>query len=265
MIQLVAAPGRLATAVDLALDRDRYDAASAALAPERASARELEGADTVLLVPPAGETSDDDGGAGVLTAVVDAALAAGVRHVVYLSVAGAPLSPLRFHAAVEERLDASPLAHTVLRLGIAADVLAPLIRRASVTGELVTPAAAGRLAAGSRRDYAEAAVVVAAQCPEHRVVGELTGASAFTMDDVATEIGAVAGRNVAHRHGEVADVLALLAEEELPPGPAQALARLLALLPSQALGVVSPHLAGLLPRPPATVREIVRDLLVGRA
>ncbi|WP_016700498.1 hypothetical protein, partial [Actinoalloteichus spitiensis] len=249
MIQLVAAPGRLATAVDRALDRDRYGAATAALTPERASARDLERTDSVILVPPAGETPDGDGGAGVLTSVVDAAVAAGVRHLVYLSVAGAPLSPLRFHAAVEEHLAASPLAHTVLRLGIAADVLAPLVRRAAVTGELVTQAASGRLAAGSRRDYAEAAVVVAAACPEHRVVGELTGASAFTMDDLAAEVGAVAGRSVAHRHGEMADVLALLAEEEVPPGPAQALAQLLALLPSQALGVVSPHLAGLLPRP----------------
>ena len=77
-------------------------------------ARALTGIDRVFLLTPSSEQAESQ-----QNALVDGARRAGVRHVVKLSQLaadpGSPVRFLRYHAAVEQHIEASGLAYTFLR------------------------------------------------------------------------------------------------------------------------------------------------------
>jgi len=97
-------------------------------------------------------------------AAIDAAVAAGVRHVVYTSIvrpeADNPAAVVPEHRATEEKILASGLEWTFLRHSIYADLEAGNQAAALATGQLVTNAGPGRIAYVARDDCAAAAAAV---------------------------------------------------------------------------------------------------------
>lgn len=131
-------------------------------------------------------------------AMIEAAVAAGVSHIVYLSFVGAApdatFTLARDHADTEAALAASGLAVTLLRDNFYADLLPHF---ADDAGVLRGPAGTGRVAAVGRADIADVAAVVLRAPHEH--VGatyELTGPEALTMAEIAARAGAVLGREL---------------------------------------------------------------------
>ncbi|MFW6773875.1 SDR family oxidoreductase [Nocardioides sp. CPCC 205120] len=154
----------------------------------------LEGVETLFMVS-ASETEDR---VDVHRGFVDAAVAAGVRHVVYTSFAAAApdctFTLGRDHFATEEHLRASGLATTFLRDSFYLDVFPLFVGEDDV---LRGPAGDGRVAAVARADVARAAVAVLLAPDDH--VGrthELTGPEALTLTEVAARIAAATGRPV---------------------------------------------------------------------
>ena len=111
--------------------------------------------------------SEDVDRLGQHRAFVDAAAAAGVRHVVYTSFQGAAADCTftlgRDHWATEEALRASGMEHTFLRDSFYADFL-PLM---ATDGAIRGPAGDGRVAAVARDDVAAVAAVVLADPGAH--------------------------------------------------------------------------------------------------
>ncbi|GAA4130144.1 SDR family oxidoreductase [Nocardioides fonticola] len=131
-------------------------------------------------------------------AMVEAAAAAGVAHVVYLSFVGAApdatFTLARDHADTEAALAASGLAITLLRDNFYADLLPHF---ADDAGVLRGPAGTGRVAAVGRADVADVAAAVLRAPHEHvGAVYELSGPEALTMDEIAARAGAVLGRDL---------------------------------------------------------------------
>lgn len=133
------------------------------------------------------------------TALVDAAAAAGVQHVVALSVMGAdaqaPISFARWHAAIDEHLAASGLGSTILRSAgfMQVHLLPPT---AATEGRWYGMTGNGAHAFVDVRDVAEvAATVLAAEDPEPGVL-EVTGPVAISMPEAARVYGQVIGRMV---------------------------------------------------------------------
>ncbi len=138
----------------------------------------LHGVDTVLMVS-ASETPDR---VDQHRTFVDAAAAAGVRHVVYVSFYGAApdvtFTLARDHWATEEHLRATGLAFTFLRDNLYADFF-PMMTGAD--GVIRGPAGDGRVAAVAQDDIADAAVVVLRDPGSHAgCTYELTGPQALT-------------------------------------------------------------------------------------
>lgn len=127
-------------------------------------------------------------------ALIDAAVAAGVRHVAYTSFLGAApdatFTLARDHWATEEHLRASGLSWTFLRDGLYADFL-PMM---TVEGAIRGPAGDGRVAAVAQDDIADvAAVVLTDPGPHAGATYDLTGPEALTLDEVAHVVSEVTG------------------------------------------------------------------------
>ena len=131
-------------------------------------------------------------------AFVDAAAAAGVRHIVYTSFFGAApdatFTLARDHFATEERLAASGMGHTFLRDNLYLDIVRHL---AGKDGVIRGPAGAGRFAGVARQDVARVAVSVLQEPDRHRgATYDLTGPDALTLDECAALLTRHLGRPV---------------------------------------------------------------------
>jgi len=150
----------------------------------------LDGIDVLLMVSAA---EDVDRRAQHL-AFVDAAAAAGVRHVVYTSFQGAApdctFTLGRDHWATEEAIRASGMGFTFLRDSFYADFL-PLM---ATDGAIRGPAGDGRVAAVARDDVAAVAAAVLTDPSAHAgATYDLTGPEALTLADAAAVITEATG------------------------------------------------------------------------
>ncbi|MFJ3491758.1 SDR family oxidoreductase [Leifsonia aquatica] len=133
---------------------------------------------------------------------IEAAEAAGVGRLVYTSAPHATDGALVLapeHKATEELLAASSLPVTILRNNWYTENYSELVDQAAATGEIVGSAGEGRVASASRKDYAEAAAVVLTTDGHEGAIYELSGDVAWTFDELATAVGALAGREVVYR------------------------------------------------------------------
>ena len=157
---------------------------------------------TVLMVS-ASETPDR---VAQHRAFVDAAVGAGVQHLVYVSFYGAAADCTftlgRDHHATEQHIRASGLNWTFLRDDLYADFMPALV---GADGVIRGPAGQGRVAAVAQDDIADAAVPVLLDPDAH--VGatySLTGPQSLTLDEVAEVLSAAQGRPVRY-HPETVD------------------------------------------------------------
>lgn len=158
----------------------------------------LEGADVVLLV------SGSEVGRRVPQhrAVVEAAVAAGARRLVYTSAPHADASPLVLapeHKATEEIIRASGLTFTLLRNGWYTENYLGDVQQARESGEIVAAVGDGRVASAPRDDFAAAAAVVLRTEGHDDAVYELAGDVAWSFDELAAAASEVLGRPVVFR------------------------------------------------------------------
>lgn len=129
-------------------------------------------------------------------AAIDAAVAAGVGHVVYTSYFGAAADCTfllgRNHFQTEEHLRASGLDWTALRDNFYLDVLPGFAAEGAVRG----PAGDGRMAAVARDDVADVAVEALAGDGHAGQAYPLTGPDAMSMAEIAERLSAFTGRPV---------------------------------------------------------------------
>lgn len=152
-------------------------------------------------------------------AFVDAALAAGVQHIVYTSFFGAaPDSTFtlgRDHYATEEWIKASGMDYTFLRDNFYLDFL-PLL--AGEDGVIRGPAGDGVVAAVARADVARSAVTVLRDPALH--VGrtyDLTGPEDISLATAASLLTAGTGRTITFHHESVEEAYASRASYGAPP------------------------------------------------
>lgn len=270
-IAVTGATGQLGTLVLAALDARGAEAVALARAPSRIEGRParvfdydrpetlapaLDGIDTLMLI-----SGSDVGRRGPQhRAVIDAARAAGVGHVVYTSVLGADESKLFVapeHRETEAALKDSGLPHTLLRNGWYLENYDGSIEGALATGTLIGAAGEGRIDAATRADYAEAAARVLTDPSLRGRTWEMAGHPGFTMAELAKAISASTGRAVPYRDLPVEDYAAVLRDAGLPDAFAVALAETDALAAKGALATDGDDLATLLGRAPTSMRDWV--------
>ncbi|HHP7239235.1 SDR family oxidoreductase [Longibacter sp.] len=139
---------------------------------------------------------------------IDAAVRAGVWHIVFLSLQGAEANPLVPHRWIEWKLASTDVTATLLRPSFFMQNLVTTHRREiGRDGRIVVPAGAGRTAFIDARDIA---AVAARVLIEPRYAGrafELTGPAALTYHEVADVLSEVLGRTIRYDEPGLLDFL----------------------------------------------------------
>lgn len=154
----------------------------------------LEGADRFFLAQGSSPRQVDNE-----IALIDAAVAAGVKHIVKLSAASLPakLHPFDWHARVEAHLLSRDIGHTMLRPTTFFDTLA---RAGKPVQEGIWGGAAGHGLVNliDTRDVADAAkaVLLDPHSTYWQRAFQLTGARAWSMDELAGELTRLLGKPV---------------------------------------------------------------------
>lgn len=236
------------------------DVAVARYGDRRAATAALTGVDILLMVS-ASESADR------LTqhrTFIDAAAAAGVRHIVYTSfLSAAPdavFTLARTHWATEEHLRASGMGLTVLRDSFYADFLPDL----AVDGVIAGPAGTGRVGAVARADVARAAAAVirglAAGDRRHDgAVYELTGPEALTLAEAAAVIARATGRPTVYREQTLEEAYASRSVYGAPDWEVDAWVSTYTAIASGALDRVTDDVERLTGRRPLSLAQLLAD------
>ena len=136
-------------------------------------------------------------------ALIDRAVAAGIRHVVKLSVLGPAtrLAPYSWHMAIEAHLARQPIASTVLRPSVFADILKRFADQISA-GHWMGAAGNGRVNFVDTRDVANVARITLLEEvePTSQRAYHLTGPRAWSMQQLADEFSRLLGHPVVYNH-----------------------------------------------------------------
>ncbi|WAS96944.1 NmrA family NAD(P)-binding protein [Nannocystis punicea] len=196
-----------------------------------------------------------------LCALVDAAAAAAVPHVVFLSVVGADRRRLIPHHAVEQHLTRGPVPWTILRPGFFAqnlgDAYRPDLRERD---ELFVPAGRGRVAWVDTRDLGELAADVLLDPGPHRGRAyTLTGGETRDFGEVAGLLARALGRPIRYTPAGALAYARRLHARGCPIGQVIVLTLLHLGLRRGDAERVDPTLAVLLGRPPRTIADYIAD------
>ena len=173
----------------------------------------LDGVDTLLLIP-AHESADR---LRRHRSVVDAAAAAGVRKIMYLSFVGAREDSTftlgRDHWATEQRVRDSGLAWTFVRMNFYLDFLPRMVTAA---GAIEGPAGDGRAALVSRGDVAAVLARLLGDGGHDGETHDVTGPEALSMAEAAARLAAAAGKRIVFTDQSVEEAYASRASYGAP-------------------------------------------------
>ncbi|MET9463458.1 SDR family oxidoreductase [Streptomyces sp. NPDC006544] len=201
---------------------------------------------------------------GQHTAVIKAAVGAGVAQLAYTGILGGPEADFELaaeHRATERAILDSGLPYTFLRNGWYHENYTRDLASHLEHGALVGSAGEGRVASAARADYAAAAAVVLTGEGHLNRAYELSGDSAWTLAEYAAELSAQAGREVAYTELPAEAHQAVLVDAGLPEGFAAVFVDVDAAIRRGRLGSTSGDLARLIGRPTTPVSEAIAGAL----
>ena len=216
----------------------------------------LAGVDTLFLVP----AEESAGRVEEHRTAIDAAVAAGVRHVVYLSFVDArPDSTFtlgRDHWATEELVRATGLAHTFARMNLYMDFIPSMVMP---DGVIRGPAGGGRLAAILRDDVAAAVAAILTSEGHAGRAYELTGPAAFSLAEAAELMTRFRGEPVRFEDENDEEAYASRAGYGAPDWQVKAWVTTYHAIRDGCLERVSPHVRELTGRDPRSLEEHLRE------
>jgi uncharacterized protein YbjT (DUF2867 family) len=220
--------------------------------------RALDGLEVVLMV----SAAESEHRLDEHRAFVDAAAAAGVRHLVYVSFFGAApdatFTLARDHHVTEQHVEQSGMAWTFLRDNLYSDFF-PLL--AGEDGVIRGPAGDGRVSAVAQDDIAAAATAVLVDPVAHEGrTYSLTGPEALTLTEAAATMSRVLGRDVAFEDETVEEAYASRASYGAPGWQLDAWVSTYTAIAAGELAAVTDDVELLTGRPPRSLE----DLLAGR-
>lgn len=201
--------------------------------------------------------------------VIDAAKAAGVRHVVYTSAVrksgsedGALATLLGSHQATEAKLQASGLTYTILRHALYAEVIGLMIgdrEQLLATQTIYLPAGTGRVAYVPRTDLAAAGARVLADPAAYAdTTLELTGNEDIGYAEVAATLSEALGTPITYVSPDVATFEARMRTAGLPEPVIDLLRNFSVATAEGVFDKRSSDLEALLGRPPQSTLDFIR-------
>ena len=155
--------------------------------------------------------------------VVAAAVAAGVKHVIYTSFQrknDSPSSPIHFisesHLAAETALKSSGMVWTILKNGIYADGLPMFIGEKVLEHGIALPAGSGTTTFTVRADLALASANVLLGSGHEGKTYEFGAPAAYSYAEIAAMISRISGKNVGYRPLSVEEFRSMMTAAGVP-------------------------------------------------
>jgi NAD(P)H dehydrogenase (quinone) len=193
-------------------------------------------------------------------AAVDAAVAAGVGHLLYTSLTSPypdPAAPIPdSHFWTEVRIAASGRNFSILRNNQYTDYLIPSARHAIASGTLVHASGDGRRAYVTREDCA-AAAAGALLGAEGKRIFDIAGPAALSSDDLAALCADLSGKPVTAEAVAAKALAAGLAAAGVPDEMAEVMVRFDTDTAKGYLGIVTSHVEELTGRVPQSVADFL--------
>lgn len=192
--------------------------------------------------------------------VIDAAVAAGVKRIVYTSILRADTSALALakeHCETEDYIKQSGLSYALLRNGWYTENYTVSIPAALEFGMVLGSSGTGRLSTAARIDYAEAAAAVLTQPDKADRVYELAGDESYTMADFAAALSKQAGKEIIYKDLAESAYHHALIKAGLPEGFAALIAQASAASANGALFDESHTLRTLIGRPTTPLEDTI--------
>ncbi|WP_343688262.1 SDR family oxidoreductase [Chitinophaga sp.] len=165
------------------------------LGDKKSLIKALEGVEKAFLLTHSSEEAEQ-----LQSNFVDAAVAAGVKHIVKLSqFAAAKNSPLRFmryHAAIEEKIIQSGIAYTFLRPNLFMQGLLGFADLIKHTRQFYAAIGDAAISAVDVRDIAAVATIALSQPGHENKIYDLTGPAAITHAQMAQYLSAATGQSI---------------------------------------------------------------------
>lgn len=195
--------------------------------------------------------------------LIDGAVRAGVEHVVKITSASSPDSPIarrRNQATIEAHLAASGLSHTLLRSNAYMQNLLMSAPAICETGRLASATGDARISHVDARDVAAVAAEIAAAPAAH--VGKTywpTGPQALSAADMADALTAALGRPIATDAITIEQLRAGMLQAGLPEALADDNAKAVGLMADGDSDYLTDDVATILGRPPRTLAQFLAD------
>jgi NAD(P)H dehydrogenase (quinone) len=216
----------------------------------------LEGADTLFLVP-AEESADR---VEQHQTAIDAAMAAGVRRIVYLSYVDArPESTFtlgRHHWATEEHVRASGAEFTLPRMSLYLDFMPMMV---SEDGVIAGPGGDGRVAAVARDDVAAVCAEVLTSDGHAGRSYDITGGEALSFAEIAERLSRALGRWITYKDETLEEARASRAGYGAPDWQVEAWISTYTAVARGDLEEVTDTVERFAGRPPLTLEEVMRE------
>jgi NAD(P)H dehydrogenase (quinone) len=196
--------------------------------------------------------------------VVNAARKAGVRLLVYTSIAKADTTRMQLaaeHRATEALIRDSGLPFVFLRNSWYLENYTGNLAQTLTQGAILGSAGDGRVSAATRADFAAAAAAVLTEHGHENAVYELGGDHAFTLAELAAEISAQSGTQIRYRDLPAEEFIKVLVGAGVPEAAAAVYADADLALARGDLLVESGDLRKLIGRPTSTITRAVAAAL----
>jgi NAD(P)H dehydrogenase (quinone) len=198
--------------------------------------------------------------------VVDAAVAAGVRHIVYtgLSIRDIATSEVRnlmqSHFDTEDHIRALGVEYTFLRNTMYAEALVEIVPPAWPEHGIALPAGVGSVPYALRREMGEAAANVLRQDHHRMQTYDITGPAALSFQDVAETLGELTGHSVTYTPMNAETFAQQLRDAQMPEFMVDLTVGTLLDVKARQYEVHSDALAMLLGRPPTAPRDMLAEV-----
>lgn len=216
----------------------------------------LQGVDQLFLIrPPAISDVARD-----VFPLIDAAKAAGVKHIVFLSILGAEKMPFVPHRKIELYLEASGIPYSFLRASFFMQNLSTThVDEIREHGEIFVPAGKGTTSFIDVNDIAEIAVKLMTEGVQFNQAYPLTGSEALDYHQVAATFSEVLGRPVTYRAPGLLHFLLRQLRKGTPLGFAMVMGGIYTTARLGVAGLVTPDAETLLGRAPRTMRAFIEE------
>jgi NAD(P)H dehydrogenase (quinone) len=197
-------------------------------------------------------------------AVIEAAGAAGVELLAYTSVLGGPKATFAIaepHIATERILGESGLSNVLLRNGWYNENYTGALPLTLKTGAVVGCSGNGRVATASRADYAAAAATILAGDGHEGAAYELSGDTAWTLEEYAAEVSRQTGRDIAYKDLSADEYVKLMVDAGVDDASARPVADADLAIARGELAATPGELSRLIGRPTTTIAESVATAL----